>query len=157
MNTALVSVDIQNDYFPDGKMPLTGPVEASQQAARLLDHFRSGQWPVIHVQHMSLEPQSSLREGLPGNAFKPEAQPLEDEPIFRKHVNSAFIGTDLEAHLRARGIDDVSLFAGERPAAEIPAFLSPTVSASHSGRGMVVPYSQPTPAGPKPASLPKFA
>jgi nicotinamidase-related amidase len=54
---------------------------------------------------MSLEPQSPLREGLPGNAFKVEAQPMGDEPVFRKHVNSAFIGTGLEAHLRERGID----------------------------------------------------
>jgi nicotinamidase-related amidase len=56
---------------------------------------------------MSLEPQSPFREGLPGNAFKVEALPIADEPVFRKHVNSAFIGTDLEAHLRDNGIQDL--------------------------------------------------
>jgi nicotinamidase-related amidase len=32
------------------------------------------------------------------------ATPQDGEPIFKKHVNSAFIGTDLEAHLREQGI-----------------------------------------------------
>jgi nicotinamidase-related amidase len=44
---------------------------------------------------------------LPGNAFKPEAAPVEGEPVFQKTVNSAFIGTELEAHLRREGIDDL--------------------------------------------------
>jgi nicotinamidase-related amidase len=61
------------------------------------------------VQHHSLEPGSPLRAGLPGAAFKPEARPRKGERIFRKHVNSAFIGTDLEAHLRARGIEELVL------------------------------------------------
>ena len=39
------------------------------------------------------------------HAFKVEALPRADESVFRKHVNSAFIGTDLEAHLRAHGIE----------------------------------------------------
>jgi nicotinamidase-related amidase len=63
--------------------------------------------PVIHVQHMSVVPDSPLRPELPGNAFKPEAQPMEHEPVFQKQVNSAFIGTTLEAHLRAEGIDSL--------------------------------------------------
>jgi len=54
---------------------------------------------------MSLEPQSLLREELPGNAIKVEAQPIAGEPVFRKHVNSAFIGTGLESYLRANGIE----------------------------------------------------
>jgi nicotinamidase-related amidase len=56
---------------------------------------------------MSLEPNSPLREGLPGNAIKDEAMPIDGEPLFRKKVNSAFIGTDLEEHLRTNGIDSL--------------------------------------------------
>jgi hypothetical protein len=40
MNTALLIVDIQNDYFPGGKNPLEGSPEAAQQARRLLEYFR---------------------------------------------------------------------------------------------------------------------
>ena len=40
-NTALVLVDIQNDYFPGGKRNLQGSDAASLQARALLDHFRA--------------------------------------------------------------------------------------------------------------------
>jgi nicotinamidase-related amidase len=41
-----------------------------------------------------------LRPDHPGSAIKPIVQPLPDEPVIQKSVNSAFIGTDLEARLR---------------------------------------------------------
>jgi nicotinamidase-related amidase len=40
MKVALLLIDIQNDYFPEGNMILEGSVEASLCARRLLDHFR---------------------------------------------------------------------------------------------------------------------
>ena len=45
----------------------------------------------------------------PGVEFKEEVRPIAGEPIFRKTVNSAFIGagleTDLETHLRERDLN----------------------------------------------------
>jgi nicotinamidase-related amidase len=58
---------------------------------------------------MSREPGSPLRPGQPGNAFKPEATPRPGEPVFPKQVNSAFIGTALEQHLREHGIETLVL------------------------------------------------
>jgi hypothetical protein len=58
---------------------------------------------------MSREPNSPLRPDRPGNAFKPEAMPLPGEPVFQKAVNSAFIGTELEAHLRASRVQSIVL------------------------------------------------
>jgi nicotinamidase-related amidase len=59
------------------------------------------------VQHLSTTPASPLRPGQPGCDIKQEVRPLPDEPIIGKDVNSAFIGTDLEARLRAMSIDTV--------------------------------------------------
>ena len=78
---------------------------AEDNMARLLAAWRAGGRPVFHVQHMSSEPDSPLRPERPGNAIKDEVKPLDGEPLFRKSVNSAFIGTDLEDRLRERGLD----------------------------------------------------
>ena len=53
MNHALLLIDIQNDYFPDGAMELAGSSEAGVQAARLLQAYRQKSLPVIHMQHIS--------------------------------------------------------------------------------------------------------
>ena len=93
MGPALLLIDIQEGIGREGR---NNP-GAEEQAARLLAHWRAQGRPVIHVQHMSTEPESLLRPELPGNAIKPE--------VVQKQVNSAFIGTGLEEQLRAQGID----------------------------------------------------
>lgn len=105
-NTALLLVDVQQG-LDDPRLGARNNPEAERRIADLLAAWRAAGRPVVHVQHVSHEAGSSLREGLAGVAFKPEATPLPGEPIFRKHVNSAFIGTELEAHLRAHGIVDL--------------------------------------------------
>src|SRR5215210_5681417 len=95
---ALLLIDIQQG-LDEPRHGVRNNPDAEKRIADLLAAWRASNRPVIHVQHMSLEPQSSLREGLPGNAIKPEAMPIAGEPLFRKNVNSAFIGTDLEKHL----------------------------------------------------------
>ena len=103
---ALLLIDMQQglDEPRWGKRNNPG---AEQQVAALLAAWRKAKWPVIHVQHMSTEPGSPLRPESPGNAFKPQALPQPGEPVFQKTVNSAFIGTALEAHLRREGIQSL--------------------------------------------------
>jgi nicotinamidase-related amidase len=103
---ALLLIDVQQG-LDEPRWGARNNPEAEQRIAELLAAWRATGRPVIHVQHLSREPQSPLREDAPGHAFKVEALPLGDEPVFRKHVNSAFIGTDLEAHLRAHGIEQL--------------------------------------------------
>ena len=73
------------------------------RVAELLDAWRSTHRPVIHLKHMSTDPASPLRPDQPGNAFKVEAAPGPDERVIEKRVNCGFIGTTLEAELRAAG------------------------------------------------------
>ena len=71
--------------------------------ARLQRGWRSTGRPLIHVQHLSRRPESPLRPHQPGCQIKDEVRPLPGELVVQKSVNSAFIGTDLEAELRRRG------------------------------------------------------
>ncbi len=104
MSTALLLIDVQRAFDDPRWGPRNNP-GAEARIAALLKAFRAAGKPVVHVRHDSVEPGSTLRPGTPGNAFKPEAEPLPGEPVFGKSVNSAFIGTGLEGHLRERGID----------------------------------------------------
>lgn len=101
--TALVVIDVQRG-FDDPYWGERNNPYFEQNIARLIDAFRQHKWPVIHVRHMSTSPHSPLRPGQSGNAFKPEAMPEAGEKIIEKTVNSAFIGTELEAYLKEQGI-----------------------------------------------------
>jgi nicotinamidase-related amidase len=101
---ALMLVDLQCG-MDDPRLPPRNNVSAEANAARLLGAWRAAGRRIIHVQHMSTEPDSPFRPGLPGNAIKPSLAPIADEPLFQKKVSGAFVGTSLEKHLRETGID----------------------------------------------------
>jgi len=105
-NTALLIIDVQQG-FDDPKWGRRNNPDAEANISKLIGLWRSEKRPVIHIQHCSVESDSPLRPELPGCQFKPEAVPIEGEPIFKKTVNSAFIGTKLESYLRDNGIEQI--------------------------------------------------
>ena len=100
---ALLVIDVQKGLDDPALGKRNNPA-AEANIARLLSAWRQHEQPVIHIRHCSVEPNSPLRPELPGNAFKEEAQPLPGEKQFSKTVNSAFIGTGLEAYLHEQQI-----------------------------------------------------
>jgi nicotinamidase-related amidase len=103
---ALLIVDIQNDYFPGGAHQLVGPEAAAAAAGRVLETFRAGDEPIVHVQHVWDAPDAAFfRPGTPGVEIHPAVAPHEGEPVVRKEEPNAFLGTALERLLRERGID----------------------------------------------------
>ena len=100
---ALLIIDVQKGLALPALGERNNP-QAEANMVSLLDAWRARQQPVIHIRHCSTEANSPLRPELPGNAFKDEVLPLPGEIVFDKSVNSAFVGTGLELHLRQAGI-----------------------------------------------------
>lgn len=103
---ALLVIDVQQG-FDSPYWGVRNNPGAEANIAKLLELWRRVSGPVVHVRHMSTEPESPLRPGQPGNDFKPEALPIDGEHIEEKQVNSGFIGTQLEQYLRRNQIDTV--------------------------------------------------
>ena len=106
MQAALILIDIQTGF----DAPLLGArnnLDAEAKAGQLLAHWRAHNAPVIHIRHISIEAGSPLTEAAGGIDFKPEVTPIKGEAVFEKSVNSAFIGTGLENHLRDIGVNDL--------------------------------------------------
>ena len=96
MSTALILIDIQQDYFPGGRMELAGAVKASDAAKRLLTTFREKGLYRIHIQHISTRPGATFF--LPetdGVDFHTNVKPLPDEAVIRKHYPNSFKETEL--------------------------------------------------------------
>ena len=107
-NTTLIVIDVQKG-FDDPRWGRRNNPEAEANIKKLLDAWRRASMPIIHTQHCSTKPDSPLRLGAPGNAIKEIVSPLPTEPVLKKNVNSAFIGTELESRLRSNQVNTVVL------------------------------------------------
>ena len=101
-DTLLVVIDMQQ-AFDNPKWGQRNNLSAEANIAQLLASWREAKRQVMHVHHRNPKPNSLFNPDSSGIVAKPEALPLEGEPVLFKNVNSAFIGTDLEQRLRAIG------------------------------------------------------
>lgn len=106
--TALLLVDIQNDYFAGGKMTLEGIDAASANASRLLCGFREKSLPVFHVRHLAIQPGATFfLPDTPGSEIHPSVAPLVDETVIVKHFPNSFRETSLLDQLKKVGVTSV--------------------------------------------------
>ncbi len=106
--TALVVIDIQNDYFPKGKFELENPLEAAENARRVIDRFHALGWPVIHIRHEQIRPGADfLLPGTWGNEIHESVAPQAGDVVFSKNFPNAFRETPLLGHLRDKGVDNL--------------------------------------------------
>ena len=98
-------IDVQNAFL-DSKWGKRNNPNAEQKMLRLLQHFRAKRQKIIHIQHISDNPNSLFYQG-ETQAFQVGFEPQNDEVVFQKKVNSAFIGTHLLDYLKSQGITEL--------------------------------------------------
>ncbi|MFT2816670.1 cysteine hydrolase family protein [Leifsonia sp. A12D58] len=108
MNTGLIVIDIQNDYFPGGSYPLVGSEAAAHVGSGVLEAARAAALPVIHFQHIADSADATFfRPGTPGADIHPLVAPRDDERVLVKAAPNSFIGTGLEELLRGDDVDQL--------------------------------------------------
>lgn len=105
MNSALLIIDVQNDYFEGGAHVLVNAAAAGQQAQQALQSARQQQMPVIHIQHLAVnEGADFFLPDTHGAAINAHVAPLPGETIITKNYPNSFRDTSLLAHLQEQGI-----------------------------------------------------
>lgn len=99
--SALVIVDAQNCYR-EGVVALTGIEPALDECAKLLARARALSIPVIHIQHDS-GPGAPHDIRARSGQIADKVAPREGEPVVVKHLPNSFVGTELDAKLKALG------------------------------------------------------
>lgn len=105
---ALIVVDIQNDYFPQGKWPLVGAQVAADNAARLIEAFRQTGDQVVHVRHeFTSDSAPFFTPGSEGAQLHPKVLNRADEPVVLKHFVNSFRETELQSILERHSIEQL--------------------------------------------------
>ena len=107
-DSALLIIDIQNDYFPGGAMALEGPDAAAGKASQVLKSFRDRRLPVIHVRHLSIRPGSTFfLPGTQGAEIHSSVTPAKDETVIEKNFPNSFRGTMLQKRLEELAVREL--------------------------------------------------
>nr|WP_321452578.1 cysteine hydrolase family protein [uncultured Carboxylicivirga sp.] len=110
MKKALIIIDVQNDYFNNGTMPLVEADVACANTKLLLDDFRTAGLPVVFIQHIATRSDASF--------FLPDTKgaeihqlicPLADEKVIVKHYPNSFRETDLYEYLQKNEITHLTI------------------------------------------------
>lgn len=106
--SALIVVDIQNDYFPGGKWPLVGADAAADNAARVIQATRDAGALVVHVRHeFTREDAPFFTPGSEGAKLHPKVINQGEEPVVLKHFPNSFRETELKQMLGEHSVEHV--------------------------------------------------
>jgi nicotinamidase-related amidase len=107
-DTALVVIDIQNDYFSGGAMELEGAEAAGLNAGEAVRRFRERKLPIIHVRHLSVRPGATFFvPGTRGAEIHASVKPIGDETVVEKNFPNSFRNTNLEKYLKDSGVKNL--------------------------------------------------
>lgn len=107
MTQALMIIDVQNDYFPNGKYPLNNTEQTLQCTLKLQNYFRQQQLPIIYIQHVNQDANALFFvKNSAGCQLHPKLLPVEqhNEFVIEKAYPNSFYQTQLQQRLQQEGI-----------------------------------------------------
>lgn len=106
--SALIVIDVQNDYFAGGKLPLWKAEETLERVEAALAAAREKGIPVVLVQHQSGANGSFFVPGSEGVAIHPAVRAAAPgAPVVVKAYADSFHETTLAATLEALGAEEL--------------------------------------------------
>lgn len=109
-NEALIVIDVQNEYFEGGKMPITYPENSFDNIKKTMHAARENNIPIILIQHTETwEHADSFRPGTYQHEIHPEVLEIGGDVTFEKHKPSSFHETGLDAYLKGHHIDTITI------------------------------------------------
>jgi nicotinamidase-related amidase len=105
---ALVVIDIQNEYFAGGAIPLPGADVAAGRAAEAIAAARAAEIEVFHVRHEEPGSDEWFVPGTRGAETNPAVAPADGEAVIVKHHPNSFLQTELAGRLAALGATRVA-------------------------------------------------
>lgn len=105
METALLMVDIQRDYFKGGKNELANTEKTITCIKQVLSLFRERGLPIFHVQHIAIKKEASFfLPDTDGVKIHEQVAPQLNESLIIKHTPDSFFQSDLQKKLTAHNI-----------------------------------------------------
>ncbi|MBD8874831.1 isochorismatase family protein [Roseibium polysiphoniae] len=96
MSRTLLVIDIQNDYFPGGVLPLHQAEEIETSVVDAIDQARQAGARIVLVRHVSPAPTGLFAANGTGNTIRPKVLAAAgDAPVVIKQFADAFQKTDL--------------------------------------------------------------
>lgn len=108
MKTGLVIIDVQNDYFPGGKMELSCMENSAEKCRQILDSFRKKEAPVFHIRHIAARKGAGFFiPGTLGSEIHECVKPEDNEAVVVKHFPNSFRDTGLNDLLQNAGVKEL--------------------------------------------------
>ncbi len=114
MKKALLVIDLQNAYFPEGKFPMWNTATVLQNIEEAIERANAQGIPVIHIQHiadseMGIAP--FFNEGTTGAEIHPRIlRATPNAPVIVKHYADSFERTSLDETMNKLGVTALLIY-----------------------------------------------
>jgi len=106
---ALIVIDVQKEYFPDGAWALPDAERTLPNIASLVARSRKRGEPVVFIQHVTPAGSPVFAQGTAGMEFVAGLDVRPGNPVFQKRHPSAFQDTGLPAWIAKEGVAELDV------------------------------------------------